>query len=75
MDNTIPITLDQLDAINRSLNKAMAVSRVLANCGPGKRPMTDPPEAVDLFLVMQMVLEEMEGIWTITKKLGGGLPE
>ena len=43
MDNTISITLDQLDAINRSLNKAMAVSRVLANCGPGKRPMTDPP--------------------------------
>ena len=75
MDNGISLTLDQLDTINRSLNKAMAVAEVLAHCGPGKRLVPEAPNATDVFLVMQVVLEEMEKIWEITRKLGKLPPE
>ena len=75
MDNAISLSLDQLDTINRSLNKAMAVAEVLAHCGPGKRLVPEAPNETDVFLVMQVVLEEMEVIWAITKELGGCSPE
>ncbi|MBF0448828.1 MAG: hypothetical protein HQL67_11560 [Magnetococcales bacterium] len=72
MDNTVSLTMDQLDTINRSINKAMAVAQILANCGSGTRHEPEQPDATDLFLVMQVVLEEMEKVWEITKTLGDG---
>ena len=75
MDSSLSLTIDQVDIIDRSLNKAMALARVLANCGPGQRPVSDPPEAVDVFLVMQLMVEELSKIHEITKKLGRKLPE
>jgi hypothetical protein len=70
MDNTVSLTLDQLDTINRSINKAMAVAQVLAHCGADKRSVPEPPDSTDIFLVMQVVLEEMDKVWEITRKLG-----
>ena len=75
MEPSLSLTLEQIDTIDQSLNKTMAMVRVLANCGPGKRPVPEPPEAVDVFLVMQVVLEELEKIREITRGLGRQLPE
>ncbi len=75
MESSLSLTLDQVDIIDRSLNKAMALARVLANCGPGQRPMSEPPEAVDVFLVMQVMVDELGKIREITKELGRKLPE
>ena len=70
MESSLTITLDQLDLINRSLNKAMAVVSVLAHCGSGEQSVSEAPESEDVFLTMQIVLEELEKIWGITQKLG-----
>ena len=75
MEPSLSLTLEQLDTINRSLNKSMAVAQVLANCGPERRPVPESPEAVDVFLVMQMVLEELEKIREITRVLGDKPPK
>ena len=70
MDNTVSLTLGQLDTINRSINKAMAVAQVLAHCGADKRSVSESLDSTDVFLVMQVVLEDMDKVWEITKKLG-----
>ncbi len=64
------LTLDQVDAIDRGLNKCMALARVMANGAVGEGVGYQPPEPVDLFLVMQVLLEELEKIWEITREAG-----
>ncbi|MBF0448984.1 MAG: hypothetical protein HQL67_12345 [Magnetococcales bacterium] len=75
MDSKVSLTLDQLDTINRSLNKSTAIVQVMADCSAGKRHELDSTEAVNIFLVMQVVVEELDKIWAITKKLGDGVEE
>ncbi len=75
MEPTLSLTLEQVDGINRSLNHTMALSRVLANCSTGERPGSEPPEPLDIFLVMQVMLEELEKIRAITRGLGKKSPE
>ena len=75
MDSKVSLTLDQLDTINRSLNKATAIVQVMADCSSDQRHELGSTEAVNIFLVMQVVVEELDKIWAITKKLGDGLAE
>lgn len=75
MNDAVTLTVDQIDAVDRSLNKAMAAIRVLANCGHAKRPIPEPPEAVDMFLMMQMVLEELEKVQAIVCPVGAGMEQ
>ncbi len=68
------LTLDQLDAIDRGLNKSMALARVLASGVSGDREGGQPPEPEDIFLMIQVQVEELEKVWKITRELGKKLP-
>lgn len=63
MDNRHTLTLHQIDTIRLSLDKALAVSRMVAECGTAARPdMNDTPPAASLFMVMQVIVDELEKI-------------
>ncbi len=74
MDSSLTLTLDQLDAIDRSLNRSMALAQVLASGTAGDGIDHQPPEPADIFLLMQVQLDEMEKILKITRGLGKKLP-
>lgn len=63
MDERYSLSLPQVDAINLSLSKALAVARMVAECGTASRPAPDDePPAASLFVVMQVIVEELEKI-------------
>ncbi|MBF0311627.1 MAG: hypothetical protein HQL56_19115 [Magnetococcales bacterium] len=63
MDAPHSLTLQQVDTINLSLSKALAVARMVAECGSAARPAPDEqPSAASLFVVMQVIVEELEKI-------------
>ncbi len=62
MNNTISLTLEQIDTINLSLEKALAVAQMVAECGGKRRPGEDEPTPASLFVVMQVVVEELQQI-------------
>ncbi len=64
------LTPDQVDVIDRSLNKSMALARVLAEYAPGGHVGAVAPDHGDIFLVMQVLLEELEKIQEITRGFG-----
>lgn len=63
MNETFSLSLQQVDTINLSLSKALAVARMVADCGTAARPAPDDdPPAASLFVVMQVIVEELEKI-------------
>ena len=62
MNNTVSLTLEQIDTINLCLEKALAVAQMVAECG-GKRQLgEDEPTPASLFVVMSVVVEELQQI-------------
>ncbi|MEO5347890.1 MAG: hypothetical protein H7834_16150 [Magnetococcus sp. YQC-9] len=63
MDSKYSLTLQQVDTINLSLDKTMAVARMVAECGTAARPAQDDmPPIASLFMVMQVIVDELEKI-------------
>ncbi|MBF0628548.1 MAG: hypothetical protein HQL91_10070 [Magnetococcales bacterium] len=63
MDNRHTLTLHQIDTIRLSLDKALAVARMVAECGTAARPDPDDmPPVASLFMVMQVIVDELEKI-------------
>ena len=52
MESFLSLTVHQVDTVERSLNRAMAIAQVLAKCCGENQHMHEPPEAMDLFLIM-----------------------
>ncbi|MBF0190259.1 MAG: hypothetical protein HQL99_03795 [Magnetococcales bacterium] len=74
MDRPFSLTLQQVDTVRLSLDKAMAVSRMVAECGSAARPdPDDTPPAASLFMVMQVIFEELEKIEEVMASLGRGV--
>ncbi|MBF0604538.1 MAG: hypothetical protein HQL07_12710 [Nitrospirae bacterium] len=70
MDDPRSLTLQQVDTINLSLSKALAVARMVAECGTAARPdPDDKPPAASLFMVMQVIVEELEKIEEVMASL------
>ncbi|NGZ28924.1 MAG: hypothetical protein G8345_18800 [Magnetococcales bacterium] len=61
------LTLQQVDVINLSLSKAMAVARVVAECSDKHRESPDDPPPASLYVVMLVVLDELEKIEEVMK--------
>ena len=59
MNETFSLTITQMDAVNLSLSKAMAVAQMVAECGGNRRQVPDEPPPASLFVVMQVVVEEL----------------
>ena len=57
MDPSLSISLEQVDTINRSLEKVMAIVQVMTFCSSEKRPEQNLPETGSIFMVMQMVVK------------------
>ncbi|MBF0262200.1 MAG: hypothetical protein HQL97_10260 [Magnetococcales bacterium] len=73
MDNRHTLTLDQIDTIRLSLDKALAVARMVAECGSAARPDPDDlPPVASLFMVMQVLADELEKIEAVLDSLGNG---
>ena len=62
MNDTVSLTLEQIDTINLSLEKALAVARMVAECGGKRKPGEDEPTPASLFVVMSVVVEELQQI-------------
>lgn len=69
MSEGFSMTLQQVDTINLSLAKAVAVAQMVAECGGNNRPVPDDPPPGSLFVVMQVVVEELEKITEIMDDL------
>ena len=62
MNDTITLTLQQVDSITMNLNKASSISQLLISCGSDDG---QKPEALDkdsVFVVMQILSEELATI-------------
>ena len=62
MNDTFSLTLQQMDVINLSLDKARAIAQMVAECGGKRKPGEDEPTPASLFVVMQVVVEELQQI-------------
>ncbi|MBF0295596.1 MAG: hypothetical protein HQL96_10455 [Magnetococcales bacterium] len=72
MDNKHALTLHQIDTIRLSLEKALAVSRMVAECGTAARPdPDDTPPVASLFTVMQVIVDELEKIEEVLDSCSG----
>ena len=69
MNETFSLTLQQVDTINLSLDKALAIAQMVAECGSDRRPASDEPPPASLFVVMQVVVEELGRVGDIMKGL------
>ncbi|MEO5365376.1 MAG: hypothetical protein H7831_03280 [Magnetococcus sp. WYHC-3] len=69
MPHPFSLTLEQVDTINLSLARAMAIVQMLAECGPERRREPDEPTPASLFVVMQVVQDELERV----QEVMGGL--
>ena len=67
MNETFALTLQQVDAINLSLDKALAISQMVAECGANRRLAPGEPPPASLFVVMQVVVEELGRIGDVMK--------
>ncbi|GAB0056130.1 hypothetical protein SIID45300_00435 [Candidatus Magnetaquicoccaceae bacterium FCR-1] len=77
MDSTHSLSLQQVDTINLSLDKSLAVARMVAECGSAARPAPDDlPPVASLFMVMQVIVDELEKIEEVMSSLrsGPGMP-
>ncbi|MBF0182104.1 MAG: hypothetical protein HQM03_18965 [Magnetococcales bacterium] len=72
MDSKFALTLQQVDTITLSLEKALAVARMVAECGTAARPDPDDmPPVASLFMVMQVIVDELEKIEEVVNSLRG----
>ena len=69
MNKTFSLTLQQVDTINLSLAKAIAVAQMVAECGGKHRLVPDGPPPASLFVVMQVVVEELEKVVDVIKRV------
>jgi hypothetical protein len=67
MDENFSLTLQDVDIINLSLSKAIAVCQMVAECGGERRSSPDDPPPASLYVVMQVILEELEKIDEVMK--------
>ncbi len=63
------MTLQQVDTINLCLEKALAIAHMVAECGGDHRPASDESPSASLFVVMRVVIEELERIGEVMKGL------
>ena len=59
MDKPFSLTNQQVDIVNMSLEKAMAISELLVDCGPMERTGGELPSRGSLTVVFQMVVDEL----------------
>ena len=69
MNAPFSLTLEQVDTINLSLARAMAIVQMLAECGPDRRREPDEPSPASLFVVMQVVQDELELVQDVMEAL------
>ena len=62
MAKNISLTLEQLNILNLSHAKATALSEMMADCGSDRRTGPDAPSTDALFVVIQILFEELEKI-------------
>ena len=67
MNDTVSLTLEQIDTINLSLEKALAVARMVAECGGKRTPGEEEPTPASLYVVMSVVVEELQQIAEVMK--------
>lgn len=72
MGNPVSLTPEQVDIINNSLDRAMAVSDLLVGCGPDKIPRKDMPAPGSLTVLFQMVVDELTKIEAVMLEAGAG---
>ncbi|MBF0181917.1 MAG: hypothetical protein HQM03_18015 [Magnetococcales bacterium] len=70
MDYPFSLSLEQVDTINLSLARALAIVQMLAECGPERRREPDEPSPASLFVVMQVVQDELERVQEVMGALG-----
>ena len=75
MNDTFSLTLQQMDVINLSLDKARAIAQMVADCGRERKPSDDKPTPASLFVVVQVVAEEMEKISEIMQAVDREQPD
>ena len=73
MSTPFTLTLEQADTINLSLAKAMAITQMVAECGGERSTGQDEPTPASLFVVMQVVADELEKIEAVMKGMGQGI--
>lgn len=67
MPQTISITLDELDSIFISLEKANAIVQLISECEAERKNMTTSLADGSWFLVMQIAVEELDKITKFLK--------
>ncbi|MBF0185616.1 MAG: hypothetical protein HQM06_14690 [Magnetococcales bacterium] len=69
MDTPFTLILAQVDTINLSLSKALAITRIVVDCGKQRQPTEDEPNPASLFVVMLTVADELEKIDELVQSL------
>ncbi len=62
MNDTITLTIQQIDAITLSLNKASSIAQLLILCGPEQGQKPERPDHDSLFVVTQILADELEKV-------------
>ncbi len=75
MNKPFSLTLQQVDTINLSLSKAMAVAQMVAECGGNRRLVPDEPPPASLFVVIQVVVEELGKVVAVMQAVDHGQPD
>ncbi len=70
MTTNLSLTIHQIDTIHHSLNRSMALARLVGNGPTARQPGCHCPQAMDLFHTMELLLEELEKIKEINQGLG-----
>ncbi|MBF0611594.1 MAG: hypothetical protein HQL55_10770 [Magnetococcales bacterium] len=71
MNRPFSLTLQQVDTINLCLSKALAVAQMVADCGKiqERKPGEDEPTPASLFVVMQVIADELKKIEELMQSL------
>lgn len=69
MDQPFSLNLEQVDIINLSLSKALAIARMVGDCGRQREVTEDEPTPASLFVVMQVIADELEKIDEVMQSL------
>ncbi|MBF0589175.1 MAG: hypothetical protein HQL53_08610 [Magnetococcales bacterium] len=69
MGSSTELTLEQIDIINLSLAKVTAIAEVMAGCGQVKRPDPSIPTTDSIFVVMQVMVDELDTIRQVMQSI------
>ncbi|MBF0584261.1 MAG: hypothetical protein HQL80_08515 [Magnetococcales bacterium] len=69
MKKSFSLTLKQVDAINLSLTHSLAIAQIVAECGGTHLQSPSNPQLASLFVVMQVLLKELENIGNVIEGL------